>query len=282
MFIKKDPTWAQGLISAAKEVAQRTQYLVEVSNKVTMKEEKLEYMIAAVRAVGASTTRLVTASMVKAAPNSPARKRMHDASKAITKATTDLVENVQISIAEQEKAKEEKAMDLSGMSMTAAAKAKMDEDARIARLEIELEKARRLRQQANQQSYQGSGSQPAATGKMASSTAKAVATSVASTSTGLGSPKLAAPLKKTGSTGVAPPPASASGLAATFASATKYPLEDLKKFLRGGTPADVDVKNLELHLSEDEFKKVIQMPIDEWEKLVDWQKSKKKKAVGLG
>ena len=79
---KKDPAWAQGLISAAHEVAGTVEDLVVCSNK-SVEGGGEEGVVAAVRMVGGATARLVNASRVKVDPNSQSQKRLETAAKGV-------------------------------------------------------------------------------------------------------------------------------------------------------------------------------------------------------
>ena len=79
---KKDPAWAQGLISAAHEVAGTVEDLVLCSNK-SVEGGGEEGVVAAVRMVGGATARLVNASRVKVDPNSQSQKRLEAAAKGV-------------------------------------------------------------------------------------------------------------------------------------------------------------------------------------------------------
>eukprot|EP01117_Protostelium_nocturnum_P007541 TRINITY_DN26_c0_g1_i1.p1 TRINITY_DN26_c0_g1~~TRINITY_DN26_c0_g1_i1.p1 ORF type:complete len:1067 (+),score=443.10 TRINITY_DN26_c0_g1_i1:82-3282(+) len=92
---KRDPRWSQGLISAAKSVANATQMMISTANDVVHGKIDEENVIAASKAVAASTAQLVAATKAKADdPNSPAQVKIGSASKAVTVATTQLVEAV--------------------------------------------------------------------------------------------------------------------------------------------------------------------------------------------
>ena len=61
------------------------------------------------------------------------------------------------------------------------------------------------------------------------------------------------------------------------ASFTKYPLEELQK----GIPEGVNPARKEYYLSEEDFMKTFNMPLDAWENLKDWKRKQMKKAVSL-
>jgi hypothetical protein len=89
---KKDPTWSQGLISAAKAVASTTAMLIETANKAVSGEIEEEAVIAASKAVAGATAQLIAATRAKADDlNSPAQIKLNTAAGAVTKATSMLV-----------------------------------------------------------------------------------------------------------------------------------------------------------------------------------------------
>jgi talin len=89
---KRDPTWSQGLISAAKAVAQATAMLVSTANDAVAGKVDEESLIAASKAVASSTAQLVAATRAKSDPNSPTQIKLGLAAKAVTDATSYVVE----------------------------------------------------------------------------------------------------------------------------------------------------------------------------------------------
>lgn len=61
------------------------------------------------------------------------------------------------------------------------------------------------------------------------------------------------------------------------ASFTKYPVEQLQK----ECPEGVNPARKEYYLSEEDFMKTFNMPLDAWENLKDWKRKQMKKAVSL-
>jgi len=89
---RRDPTWAQGLVSAAKAVAAATTQLIDTANKAVTGVIEGEAVIAASKGVAASTAQLVAACRAKADDiNSPSQLKLNSAAKAVTQATTQLV-----------------------------------------------------------------------------------------------------------------------------------------------------------------------------------------------
>jgi len=88
----RDPTWAQGLISASKEVAITVKELViQANNAVNGKAEEQQLVVAA-KNVASSTARLVISSKVKSDPFSDNQIKLTKASKSIAENTNQLVE----------------------------------------------------------------------------------------------------------------------------------------------------------------------------------------------
>merc|ERR1712137_324342 len=120
---KKDPAWEEGLISAAKAVAGTTEDLVGFANKSVKGECGEEMLIACVRGVGGATARLVSAAKAKAAT--------------------------------ERKVEEELKKKAPGKVSFAGLRAKeLGEQARIAKLELELERARQNLFQKRKKEYQ--------------------------------------------------------------------------------------------------------------------------------
>jgi len=137
---KRDPQWAQGLISAARTVAGAVQHLVKAANSAALGNASEEELVVAAQAVSAATAQLVTASTVKADPNSAAQSKLREASSKVTAATQQLV-----SAAKQAAAWEEEQSKVTGDAKFTLAETKiqeMEKQMQILRLEKELEKAR--------------------------------------------------------------------------------------------------------------------------------------------
>ena len=136
---RKDPAWAQGLISAAHEVAGTVEDLVMSSNKAVEGDGGEEGVVAAVRMVGGATARLVNASRVKVDSGSRSQQRLESAAKTVTKCTRDLAEAAKLATAHKSDVQMEKSF------KTFAGKRAWELQAQteIAKLEMELEGARR-------------------------------------------------------------------------------------------------------------------------------------------
>jgi len=91
-----DPTWANGLISAARYVVATTQHLVRCADERSRGGEMPEeLLVASAQAVTAATAQLVAAQKAKADIQSDSHRSLIAAAKAVTDATAKLVEAVQ-------------------------------------------------------------------------------------------------------------------------------------------------------------------------------------------
>ncbi|KAE8395345.1 ANTH domain-containing protein [Aspergillus alliaceus] len=107
-FYKKNNRWTEGLISAAKAVANSTNTLIETADGVISGRNSPEQLIVASNDVAASTAQLVAASRVKASFMSKTQDRLEAASKAVGAACRALVRQVQEIIAERNQDDSEK------------------------------------------------------------------------------------------------------------------------------------------------------------------------------
>lgn len=136
-----DPAWANGLISAAKEVAGTTQALVVAANRSVVGEAEEVELVATARAVAAATAQLTTASKVKASnPNADSQLELEDAAKQVAGSTSALVTCAKEVTAHREA----KALEEGRAPRFKTGKvAEMEEQVNILRLETELEGARK-------------------------------------------------------------------------------------------------------------------------------------------
>jgi len=139
---KRDPQWAQGLISAARTVAGSVQHLVKAANGASQGNASEEALIVAAQSVSAATTQLVTASTVKSANVSSGNQtRLNEAAKKVTAATAALVKTAKDAAAwEEEQANQEAD---ATYNLTDSKVKEMEQQMAILRLEKELEKARK-------------------------------------------------------------------------------------------------------------------------------------------
>jgi len=138
---KRDPTWAQGLVSAARTVAGSVQHLVKAANLAAQGNASEEALIVAAQSVSAATTQLVTASTVKSANVSTGNQtRLNDAAKKVTAATAALVKTAKDAATWEEE--QQKEQDDANYNLTDSKVREMEQQMAILRLEKELEKAR--------------------------------------------------------------------------------------------------------------------------------------------
>eukprot|EP01089_Gocevia_fonbrunei_P017032 TRINITY_DN5429_c0_g1_i1.p1 TRINITY_DN5429_c0_g1~~TRINITY_DN5429_c0_g1_i1.p1 ORF type:complete len:586 (-),score=159.37 TRINITY_DN5429_c0_g1_i1:32-1789(-) len=88
---KPDPSWTEGLTSAAKHVAHVTKELVTAANDTVSGRVDESMLIATSRGVTAATARLVAASRAKASPFSETQSKVEEASSMVRKASNALV-----------------------------------------------------------------------------------------------------------------------------------------------------------------------------------------------
>jgi hypothetical protein len=149
-----DPMWIEGLISAARAVAEATRQLVGVANDAFQGRIDDAALIAASKAVGASTAQLVAATRSKTDDIfSKTQTNLDNAAAAVTRATQALVRA----------AKNNQEADFEAMAIkrneniAAGIKAEIEQQARILRLEKELEGARRVLHGMNKSKYADAG-----------------------------------------------------------------------------------------------------------------------------
>merc|ERR1712137_718976 len=137
---RNDPNWTSGVVASAKAVAETTGLLVDVACDPNSTPEDI---VAAVRCVNGATARLVAFTRVKGDPNSPEQQSLEQASRAIAKAANNLVE-----IAKRQKQSESDAntdnelASIKNATKTRQIKLEFEAQARIAKLEVDLDAAR--------------------------------------------------------------------------------------------------------------------------------------------
>ena len=141
---KKDPAWEEGLISAAKAVAGTTEDLVSFANQSIKGECGEEMLVACVRGVGGATARLVSAAKAKADPFSDSHKSLGACAKLIAEATQELANATKAATEKKVEAEIQKknAGSNNRVSFAGLRAKELEEQARIAKLELELERAR--------------------------------------------------------------------------------------------------------------------------------------------
>ncbi|KAL0261871.1 sla2 Src-like adaptor 2 [Diplodia seriata] len=152
-FYKKNNRWTEGLISAAKAVANSTNVLIETADGVIAGRNNPEQLIVASNNVAASTAQLVAASRVKASFMSKTQDRLEAASKAVTMACRALVRQVQDIINERNREGDE-AVDYSQLSGHEFKVREMEQQVEILQLENALSAARFRLGEMRKLSYQ--------------------------------------------------------------------------------------------------------------------------------
>lgn len=150
---KRDPTWAEGLVSAAKYVAMATQQMVAAANDTVEGKMDDAALIAASKAVAAGTAQLVAASRSKADTFSKSSENLVKASQLVKTATDQLVEAARAAGKPEPDTQD---VDFSGLSMTDFKIKQMNQAAKIIELEKELAKQNEVLRAMRKAEYQGS------------------------------------------------------------------------------------------------------------------------------
>ncbi|KAJ5025375.1 ANTH-domain-containing protein [Bipolaris maydis] len=140
-FYKKHNRWTEGLISAAKAVANSTNMLIETADGVISGRNSPEQLIVASNDVAASTAQLVAASRVKASFMSKTQDKLESASKTVTAACRSLVRQVQEIIAQKNR-DEGEVVDYSKLGDHEFKVRQMEQQVEILQLENALAQAR--------------------------------------------------------------------------------------------------------------------------------------------
>ncbi|EGG07208.1 uncharacterized protein MELLADRAFT_85967 [Melampsora larici-populina 98AG31] len=140
-FYKRNNRWTEGLISAAKQVAFTTTYLIETADGVINGTHTLEQLIVASNEVAAATAQLVQSSRVKAELMSKTQMKLELAAKAVTEACKALVKQVKAISAKNLELKDR--IDYNQMPVHEFKVREMEVQVSIVTLEKELVDARR-------------------------------------------------------------------------------------------------------------------------------------------
>ncbi|KAJ5219861.1 hypothetical protein N7468_009065 [Penicillium chermesinum] len=152
-FYKKNNRWTEGLISAAKAVAQSTNTLIETADGVISGRNSPEQLIVASNDVAASTAQLVAASRVKATFMSKTQDRLETASKKVGAACRALVRQVQ-DIIKEKNSEGTDAEDYTKLSSHEFKVREMEQQVEILQLENSLSRARTRLGEMRKISYQ--------------------------------------------------------------------------------------------------------------------------------
>eukprot|EP01126_Amoeba_proteus_P043019 TRINITY_DN4695_c0_g1_i19.p1 TRINITY_DN4695_c0_g1~~TRINITY_DN4695_c0_g1_i19.p1 ORF type:complete len:639 (-),score=181.52 TRINITY_DN4695_c0_g1_i19:115-2031(-) len=148
-----DPTWANGLISAAQSVAANVGTLVQAANASVEGQTQEAVLVATARAVAQSTAHLVAASKAKSDPFSPEVLALSEVAKVVANATSQLVEAAHNAAKFQEEEEEEQ----QGLRFTGDRLNNvliMEQQMKLQRLEVELQKERRALAAMRRAKYQ--------------------------------------------------------------------------------------------------------------------------------
>eukprot|EP01090_Pellita_catalonica_P019623 TRINITY_DN6741_c0_g1_i1.p1 TRINITY_DN6741_c0_g1~~TRINITY_DN6741_c0_g1_i1.p1 ORF type:complete len:895 (+),score=241.39 TRINITY_DN6741_c0_g1_i1:42-2726(+) len=134
-----DPTWADGLISAARAVVSTTNHLVQTANSAAQGNAEEEAVVASAKAVAAATAHLVAASRARSSANQPSQLGLEKAARSIAAATAKLVQAVKAG----NDSKLRGTIRKKTYNLTQQQAAEIEAQTRILKLEKELEMARR-------------------------------------------------------------------------------------------------------------------------------------------
>jgi len=136
-----DPTWANGLISAAQNVAGSVSQLVKSANEsIQGKAQSEEALVNSAKAVATATAHLVAASRAKSDPDSRAQQTLKNAAKAVSNATSQLVNAA--NAAGQYKQEVEVIIEEPDPELIGGKAKELEQQMKILKLEKELERAR--------------------------------------------------------------------------------------------------------------------------------------------
>ncbi|XP_055701906.1 huntingtin-interacting protein 1 isoform X2 [Phlebotomus papatasi] len=151
-FYKRNHQWTEGLISAAKSVAQGANFLVTAANKTVSGEVKHQLdLVVAAQEIAASTTQLVVASRVKAPRGSSNLSALGTASKGVTQSTAAVVATAKDCTKRMEDSQD---LDLEKLTVHQAKMMEMELKVRVLELEQSLESERLLLAAFRRKNYQ--------------------------------------------------------------------------------------------------------------------------------
>uniref|UniRef100_A0A7G3ACX7 Putative actin-binding protein n=1 Tax=Lutzomyia longipalpis TaxID=7200 RepID=A0A7G3ACX7_LUTLO len=151
-FYKRNHQWTEGLISAAKSVAQGANFLVVAANKAVSGDAKHQLdLVVAAQEIAASTTQLVVASRVKAPRGSGNLAALGAASKNVTQSTATVVATAKDCTKRLEDSQD---LDLEKLTVHQAKRMEMELKVRVLELEQALESERLLLAAFRRKNYQ--------------------------------------------------------------------------------------------------------------------------------
>jgi huntingtin interacting protein 1 len=140
-FYKKNNTWSEGLISAAKQVGYGASRLVDTADKVVRGDGKFEALIVNSHDIAASTAQLVAASKVKARAKSEKLQALKSSSRTVSEATGSVVASAQSGA--EIKAEAATKIDFTKLSLNQTKRLEMESQVKALELEKELEMERK-------------------------------------------------------------------------------------------------------------------------------------------
>jgi len=162
-FYRADPAWANGLISAAQAVGATTMDLVESSNGFVQRTAGTDdaILISSARQVAAATARLMAASRAKSDPFSETHQTLGNASKEVANATQLLVEAARRAAEWVNQPQDVPMLDENAdLSDVARRKAAIEAQAKLLRIQAELERAQTAYTSLNTAAYNKQGGAP--------------------------------------------------------------------------------------------------------------------------
>lgn len=139
-FYQRNHRWTEGLISAAKVVAQAAKLLVDSSDEVISGRGKLSELMVAANEIAAATAQLVVASRVKAERNSEKLGKLTSSSKKVSECTGNIVATAKVCA--EKLADDTSKLDFSRLSLTQAKRLEFESQAKLIELQTELDKER--------------------------------------------------------------------------------------------------------------------------------------------
>jgi len=139
-FYKRNSTWTEGLISAAKVVALAARSLVDSADRTMSGQGKFSELAAAANEIAAATAQLVVASRVKANKDSENLKKLMSVAKQVNLCTGNVVDTARVcsELIEQEVEN----IDINALSLHQTKRLEMETQVRLLELEDQLSKER--------------------------------------------------------------------------------------------------------------------------------------------
>lgn len=150
-FYQRNHRWTEGLISAAKVVAQAAKLLVDSSDEVISGRSRFSELMVASNEIAAATAQLVVASRVKAERNSEKLAKLTSSSKKVSECTGNIVATAKVCAEKLED--DTSKLDFSRLSLTQAKKLEFESQAKLIELQTELDKEREKLASLRKQHY---------------------------------------------------------------------------------------------------------------------------------